>query len=286
MSGDLAVAAIELASAGWPVMPLHGKVPITGHGLLDATTDLTIVSSWWDRWPQANIGARVPESLIVVDVDPRAGGRESLARLEAAHGALPTTLTVRTGGADRGEHRYFRRLPGSLTMAKLGAGIDLRLPGRHYCVVPPSIHPDTGRVYEWVDPTVAPVLLPPWLATLLRSPAQPAVPARRPVRGEAERPGDLLAASVTWREILLPHGWTFAGSKGDVGYWRRPGKLRDGISATTNALGTDRLHVFSSNAAPFDPDMSYSKFGAFALLEHGGDFTAAARALRTEAVSA
>jgi len=151
--------------------------------------------------------------------------------------------------------------------------------------MPPSIHPDTGRAYKWVDATVAPVLPPAWLVALLRPPAPSDVPARRPVRGEAERPGDLLAASVTWSEILLRAGWAFAGSKGDVGYWRRPGKAGGTISATTNALGTDHLHVFSANAAPFDPDENYSKFGAFALLEHGGDYSAAARALRREAVS-
>jgi putative DNA primase/helicase len=96
----------------------------------------------------------------------------------------------------------------------------------------------------------------------------------------------MLAASVTWRDILEPHGWTFAGTRGEVAYWRKPGKRSAGISATTNALGTDRLHVFSTGAAPFEPDTSYTKFCAFSVLEHGGDFAAAARALRREAVSA
>jgi putative DNA primase/helicase len=97
-----------------------------------------------------------------------------------------------------------------------------------------------------------------------------------------DRPGDTLAASVTWAQILTPHAWTSAGSRGAVGFWRRPGKAAGTISATTNALGTNRFHVFSSNAAPFDPDTSYSKFAALAMLEHGGDFAAAARALRRE----
>jgi len=44
--------------------------------------------------------------------------------------------------------------------------------------------------------------------------------------------------------------------------------------------------VFSSSAAPFEPDTSYGKFAAFALVEHEGDFSAAARALRNEAVPA
>ena len=60
-------------------------------------------------------------------------------------------------------------------------------------------------------------------------------------------------------------------------YWRRPGKSF-GISATTNHGGSDLLYVFSASTA-FTPERGYSRFGAYAVLVHGGDFTAAARAL-------
>ena len=97
----LADSALDLARSGWPVLPLHGKVPCTLHGLRDASMDAEQVHQWWKRYPGANIGARMPESLFVVDLDPRAGAWESLARLEDEHDRLPVTLTVRTGGADR-----------------------------------------------------------------------------------------------------------------------------------------------------------------------------------------
>jgi hypothetical protein len=281
MSADLGAAAAALAGAGWRVHPLVGKQPLLPHGLKDASGDPATVAGWWERWPLANIGIVVPDSLVVLDFDPRAGAWQSLAELEAEHGPLPVTLTVRTGGADRGEHRYFLRPPGPVAMAKLGAGIDLRLPGRHYLVAPPSRHPETAREYQWLDVTAAPAPLPSWLAAMLRPP-RPAPVTRAPLTGSGDRPGDTLAASVTWAQILAPCGWTSAGSRGEVGFWRRPGKVGGTISATTNALGTNRFHVFSSNAAPFDPDRSYSKFAALAMLEHGGDFAAAARALRRE----
>jgi hypothetical protein len=280
----MGAAALDLAAAGWQVIPLRGKVPLTEHGLLDASSDPEQIRRWWSLWPTANIGVVVPDSLIVLDFDPRAGAWSSLEDLEAEHDPLPVTLTVRTGGADRGEHRYFLCPRGPVAMAKVGAGIDLRLPGRHYLVAPPSVHPETGHPYAWLDATVPPAPLPPWLAAMLRPP-RPAPVTRGGLRSSGDRPGDLLAASVSWTEILAPHGWTFAGSRVDVGYWRRPGKVGGTVSATTNALGSDRLHVFSSNAAPFDADTSYSKFGALAVLEHGGDYAAAARALRREAVS-
>jgi archaellum biogenesis ATPase FlaH len=47
------------------------------------------------------------------------------------------------------------------------------------------------------------------------------------------------------------------------------------VSATTNYGGADLLYVFSSSTE-FDADKSYSKFAAYAVLEHGGDFSKAA----------
>lgn len=90
-------------------------------------------------------------------------------------------------------------------------------------------------------------------------------------------PGDDFAARTSWADILEPHGWRLVRQRGDIADWCRPGKAA-GISATTNALGTDRFHVFTTST-DFDTT-SYSKFGALAVLEHNGDHSAAASALR------
>jgi hypothetical protein len=278
---DLADAACELAASGWPVFPAHGKVPLSEHGHLDGTTDLEQVARWWRRWPNANVAARVPDSVVVVDVDPRADGHLTLGALEAAHGCLPATLTVKTGGHPGGRHYYFLRPAGALCNGanKLGPGVDVKLAGKGYVIVPPSVHPETGRLYEWVDVETPVARMPPWLTSLLRPPPQRPTPSRPALHLEGDRPGDKLAAALSWADILEPAGWRFAGSKGATGYWRRPGKS-EGVSATTNALGTDHLHVFTSSAPPFVPDTSYSKFGAWCLLNAGGDFAVAARQLR------
>ena len=84
---------------------------------------------------------------------------------------------------------------------------------------------------------------------------------------------------MSWSALLQPHGWNLLYTTDGVGYWRRPGKTDGGASATVNHGGHDLLYVFSSNAHPFDAERGYSKFGAFALLEHGGDFTKAAHEL-------
>ena len=96
--------------------------------------------------------------------------------------------------------------------------------------------------------------------------------------GPGARPGDDFGARTDWRAVLEPHGWRLITERGGEGYWCRPGKAR-GVSATTGYAGNGVLYVFSSNAPPFVSGASYSKFAAYALLAHGGDFAAAARAL-------
>ncbi len=165
--------ALDLVACGWQILPLKGKIPVTAHGCDDATTDPEQIRSWWRRWPAANIGARVPSALIVLDVDPRHEGDAGLAQLEADHGTLPATLTTISGRGDGGRHLYFLRPPGAVTSTRMPKGIDVKMAG--YCVVPPSLHPDTGRPYRWID--ADPVALPLWLRTILR----PAPPRPRPV---------------------------------------------------------------------------------------------------------
>lgn len=96
-----------------------------------------------------------------------------------------------------------------------------------------------------------------------------------------ERPGDRFTRETDWSDIL--HGWKLLSSRGPVRKWERPAngvpKQTPGCSATTGGGGFDVLYVFSSNASPFQPNESYSKFRAFSLIEHGGDDRAAASAL-------
>lgn len=89
-------------------------------------------------------------------------------------------------------------------------------------------------------------------------------------------PGDDFEAKTDWADILT--GWTLVFTAGRTLYWRRPGK-NDGISATTGrADDRDRLYVFTSSTE-FEPEVPYTKFGAYALLQHRGDHAAAAKAL-------
>jgi hypothetical protein len=95
--------------------------------------------------------------------------------------------------------------------------------------------------------------------------------------GVVVRPGDDYNERGEPRDVLRSHGWTLVRS-GDNEHWRRPGK-----SAGTSATLKDRVfYVFSTNAAPFEAHTGYSPFAVYTLLEHAGDFSAAASALATE----
>lgn len=167
---DFSAQALELASLGWHVFPLNrgAKTPMAGgRGYLDATTDPDQIRAWWTRFPDANIGIACGASgLVVLDVDPRNRGEETLARLVAKHGELPVTLEARTGGsAQPGRHLYFR---GELRKGVLGPGLDLQGAGA-YVVAPPSV---VVAPYEWTTGGL-PVDVPAWFSAGVSPPEAP-----------------------------------------------------------------------------------------------------------------
>lgn len=90
-----------------------------------------------------------------------------------------------------------------------------------------------------------------------------------------DRPGSVFNATASWEEILT--GWVHVGIEGEVTYWRRPGKT-EGLSASTNYGGSDLLWVWTTSTE-FDSNVSYTKFGAYTVLNHGGDFSTAGQTL-------
>jgi hypothetical protein len=145
-------AALSYAKRGIPVFPCEsgGKRPLTYNGFWDATTDIGRVKAWWGRWPTANVGVPTGKrsGLLVLDVDPRDGGPQSLGALERENGPLPSTARSRTGGG--GVHVFFR-YPAEKEVRNsagwLGPGLAVRGEGG-YVVVPPS---RTQGHYEWID---------------------------------------------------------------------------------------------------------------------------------------
>lgn len=90
-------------------------------------------------------------------------------------------------------------------------------------------------------------------------------------------PGADYTARATWDDVLTPAGWAVVSRNGNRTYWRRPGK-RLGISAVSGGPAGDYLYVWTTSTE-LPAETGLSKWRVYALLHHGGDFTAAAKAL-------
>jgi hypothetical protein len=182
--------ALLLASLGWHVVPCYGvdeqgictcwkreqcptpgKHPRLDHGVKGASKHERDIRRWLERqWPgrcNLSIATGRISSVIVLDIDPRHNGFETLAAQERDLGPLPKDTTrVRTGSG--GGHIYLAHPPDSLRIVggagKLGDGIDILSDGL-LAVVPPSVT-DKGP-YTWepdCGPTKPLAPVPPaWL---------------------------------------------------------------------------------------------------------------------------
>ena len=71
-------AALRYAGIGLSVVPIRPgeKAPYTEHGVRDATTSITQIKRWWQRWPKADIALAcgAASGFDVLDVDRQHGG--------------------------------------------------------------------------------------------------------------------------------------------------------------------------------------------------------------------
>lgn len=139
--------ALNLAKRDIATLPLDGKVPLTPHGVKDATTDPRRLHLWGNRYPGANIGIPTGgvSGLVVADKD-----RDS-EEVRRIWDSLPPTLEVATGRTSGvGRHRYYRVPKGRKVKSRdLADGLELKGDGC-YVVAPPSVHPSGAR-YRWMS---------------------------------------------------------------------------------------------------------------------------------------
>ncbi len=184
-------AALQFARYHWSVIPMRTRDKRPLIKWLEYQQRLATkneINKWYQLWANANVGivTGAISGLIVLDIDPRHDGEQSLAQWEKVYAPLPLTVEARTGGG--GRHVYFKH-PGGVIHNRVGIapGIDLR--GDGGCVVaPPSIH-KSGKAYTWVSGRepgmVALAELPKWLLRL--------------VQRDAKNPGHSL---VYWRQLV------------------------------------------------------------------------------------
>ncbi|MHB1845348.1 MAG: bifunctional DNA primase/polymerase [Deltaproteobacteria bacterium] len=207
MGNPRLVEALAYVARGWLVVPLHypirtvgrsvlcscrrtqcasiGKHPMTRYGVKDSSGQADQLERWWSEWPEANVGVATgaQSNLVVLDIDPRHGGDDSLLELEKEFGKLPATPTSLTGGG--GQHFLFLHPGGGRRVASATAvrpGVDIRADGT-LIVAPPSRHA-SGSDYHWdggFHPEDCPLAIPPSWVVAPSTPGARGVAARRTV---------------------------------------------------------------------------------------------------------
>ena len=80
------------------------------------------------------------------------------------------------------------------------------------------------------------------------------------------------------RESLRRAGWTYLRTDGDFEQWERPDQPVSGKPGGSVNVKERYFYCFTSNAPPFEPNTCYSPLDVIALLDFGGDVSAASKA--------
>ena len=150
--------ALAYAVDGLHVFPVNARrKPLVGKGFYSATNDQAQIKTWWAKWPHADVAAAVPDNVAVLDLDCKNGknGRAAFQRLEKVD---PETVeapiaTTPTGGLHIWTNANGRKL--KQLSGYEAEGIDLRLGGRGYVVLPGA---NNGR--QWRNPLSTPSMPP------------------------------------------------------------------------------------------------------------------------------
>jgi len=295
--------ALTYVRAGFSVLPcLRSKRPIVNWKPYQTArpADIDICRWFWPSHPLASavalVTGAISGNLEVVDFDAPALFAPWYTQVLQA--GLPDLPVVQTPSG--GYHVYYRApvIQGNQKLAvrpkETPRGYKTLIETRGeggYVLAPPS----AGYTLQAGDLSAIPLLSGAQRATLLglarafdqRPAVQPPptptahAPRQRQAATGKLRPGDDYNRRGNVLSLLARHRWQLTRRTGAETHWRRPGKSQGTASATFNYGGSNLFFVFSTNATPFEPERSYSRFGVYALLEHGGDYATAARRLRT-----
>lgn len=148
-------SALYYHKLGFAVVPLvpRQKRPATERGFNEWAESEQEIEYAWGRQPSFNVGASMgaPSGNIIcidIDIDDDKGydGMEFLRKWEREHGELPETVSAITGRG--GSHLFYRVDREVRPSTNDELHIDIRGDGSGI-VLPPSVHPDTGREYQW-----------------------------------------------------------------------------------------------------------------------------------------
>lgn len=156
--GSMAEEYLRLGYSPLPLPPGKKFPPpedYTGeHGKMATAED---VEAWIRDRPDWNIGLRLPDGVIGIDLDAYKGDAEYKAceDLHERFGSLPDDSPWCSSRDDELSGIQLFKVPAGYRAKDLGLAGEVIQQHHRYTVAPPSIHPDTGRRYEWKSGLVA-----------------------------------------------------------------------------------------------------------------------------------
>lgn len=306
------------ARLGLALVPIpHGLKGPRAPGWNDPANTVTDPHAAADLWQSGqNMGVLHSASgTASLDVDHQEWATEALAAIGIDLPALQTGLMIR--GKANAKPLY--RLPDGVTFDRRSLAwphptdrtpqgrpknvtvFELRA-GAVQDVLPPSIHPDTNRPYEWVGtpprsrddiPELPPELLDlwtnweyyleflrdacPWATEAPVTPEQTRPRPETPYSGP-QRPGDAFRERVGIRDVLERNGYKRKGER------YLPPDSQTKVAGVRILIGDDGVsRAFSDHGScALNDGHAHDSFSAFVLLEHHGNVTAAVKAAAAE----
>lgn len=305
-------AAAQYIRAGVRVLPIrpNSKRPLQDGWPQLATLDSSALPVLWPDQQNYSIGlamgrwantAEFTTWLVCIDLDckPECDGVKAWQQLVAEHGGdegKPWVQHTPSGGVHLVycvEHQHTN------AKGQLPAGIDVRGEGGQIVA-----WPSNGQQRRWQQGRApwdhAPGFAPEWLLDLLQPATPPLPPVEKTARlVAADDPGEIYNRTTDWATLLTHYGWRYLSSHSRDGrtvqHWERPGQTERDKCGGTLCETSGRWGVFccwSTSVTQMQlpahqmrggQGHSFSgPFAVYAAMEHGGDFSAAARHLARE----
>ena len=287
----------KYTALGWALVgiPAGSKAPSTfGWQTKAAPLD------YWDKNPSHNIGLLHSLSgTVALDIDEMQNTRTIFEALNIDLDAILASAPRIVGRPDRGKVLF--RAPDGVTLTtrkiswprpddprKTEVVFELRA-GSVQDVLPPSIHPDTGKPYTWAGPDVASGLPPipdqlltiwdewdrfrPQMADLCPWKRKPEFTPPPKPRRDASQGQSVIAAyneATPMADALTRAGYRQIGTR-----WLSP----NSTSKIPGVIIFDDGRAYSHHASdPFDSEHSFDAFEVFCTYEHLGNVSAAVKA--------
>lgn len=297
------ICARYCAELNWSLVtiPAASKAP-NGRGWQNPEQAISTSGSaleYWSKNPDHNVGLLLGASgVVTIDIDHMENTRLIFEAMNIDLDALLASAPRIIGRPERGKVLF--RAPAWITLSRRAlawpsqsAGgktevvFELRA-GSVQDVLPPSIHPDTGRPYEWAGASVWDGLpeLPAQILTIWREwdrfrtqmidlcpwkPSPEFMPPRKPRPiGDRASVIDGFNSANSIYQALEKYGYRQFGNR-----WLSP----NSTSKIPGVVVFEDDRAYSHHASdPFDSAHTFDAFDMFAQYEHGGDVAKAVKA--------